>query len=271
MTSKKKPSIESVLDINSNNIWSVSENEVASLWEMERKDPDFANSEEKVINTLRTGFEVIHFNPDDEREAARFSPDEWAIITHSDPQRGCAALRRKQIRSLADLTYENIKHLTAPMLLELIDRNFGGGWDSIPLSVRDIIESQFDISTSTLPASRIHAKGGTLERKVKQGFEVLEVAKGTWTEAIFAKKKEIVAVTRPVKEPKAVKPDDIPGEEDDDIDLPDDTDTPTDEDEEDPEVDPNAEDLTGVDEETLYSCYSAEAEVHDDDEEDVAE
>ena len=78
------------------------------------------------------------------------------------------------------------------MLLELISRNFGGGWDSIALAIRDIIETGFEISTTQLPASRIHAPGGTVEKKVAQGFEVLEIPKGTWVEAIFAKKKDPV-------------------------------------------------------------------------------
>ena len=78
------------------------------------------------------------------------------------------------------------------MLLELIDRNFGGGWDSIALAIRDIIETGFEISTTQLPASRIHAPGGTVEKKKAQGFDVLEIPKGTWIEAIFAKKKDPV-------------------------------------------------------------------------------
>jgi hypothetical protein len=106
------------------------------------------------------------------------------------------AVRKKYITRLSDLSYENIRHITAATLLELIDRNFGGGWDSIALSMKDIILSSFEISTTTLPASRIHAPGGTLERKVAQGFEVLEIAKGTWVEAIFAKKKEPLAKIR---------------------------------------------------------------------------
>ena len=78
------------------------------------------------------------------------------------------------------------------MLLELISRNFGGGWDSISLSIRDIIEMGFEISTTQLPQSRIHAPGGTVEKKIAKGFEVLEIAKGTWVEAIFARKKDPV-------------------------------------------------------------------------------
>ena len=84
----------------------------------------------------------------------------------------------------------------------MIEGNFGGGWDSISLTIKDIIESAFDISTTTLPASRIHAAGGTLERKVADGYEALEIAKGTWVEAIFAKKREPVEKLRFVPEPE---------------------------------------------------------------------
>ena len=71
----------------------------------------------------------------------------------------------------------------------MLDRNFGGGWDSLTQSVQDIILSGFDISTTTLPKDRLHKKGGLYEKKVEDGYEVLEVAKGNWVEAIFAKVK----------------------------------------------------------------------------------
>ena len=56
-------------------------------------------------------------------------------------------------------------------------------------SIQDIIESGFDISTTTLPKDRLHKPGGMYEKKVADGYEVLEVVKGTWVEAIFAKVK----------------------------------------------------------------------------------
>ena len=90
---------------------------------------------------------------------------------------------------VTDLTYENIRHITASKLMEVLERNFGGGWDSLSQSIQDIIESGFEISTTTLPKDRLHKKGGMYEKKVADGFEVLEVEKGTWVEAIFAKLK----------------------------------------------------------------------------------
>ena len=90
---------------------------------------------------------------------------------------------------VTDLTYENIRHISAQKLLEVLDRNFGGGWDSLSQSIKDIIEHGFDISTTTLPQDRLHKTGGMYEKKVNDGFEVLEIPKGTWIEAIFAKEK----------------------------------------------------------------------------------
>lgn len=127
---------------------------------------------------------------------------------------------------VTDLTYENIRHISAAKLIEVLDRNFGGGWDSLSQSIQDIIESGFDISTTTLPKDRLHKPGGMYEKKVNDGFEVLEITKGAWVEAIFAKEKP--EVEKPVAKvddddfrDKYDREDDD-DEEDDDEDLPDD-------------------------------------------------
>lgn len=187
---KQEALIESILDLNSTNVWNLTEQDIKKAWDEEKSEGSFATSEDKLLNIIRLSFDVVHYNPSDPREKAKYENGEWVTFQHCNEKKGWVAVRKKYITRLSDLSYENIRHITAATLLELIDRNFGGGWDSIALSMKDIILSSFDISTTTLPASRIHAPGGTLERKVAQGFEVLEIAKGTWVEAIFAKKKE---------------------------------------------------------------------------------
>ena len=193
---KQEALIESILDLNSTNVWKLTEQDIQKAWNDEKNEGSFATSEDKLLNIIRLSFDVVHYNPSDRREKAKYENGEWATFQHCNEKKGWVAVRKKYITRLTDLSYENIRHITAATLLELIDRNFGGGWDSIALSLKDIILSGFDISTTTLPASRIHAPGGTLERKVAQGFEVLEIAKGTWIEAIFAKKKEPLAKIR---------------------------------------------------------------------------
>ena len=90
------------------------------------------------------------------------------------------AIKKRPIMRVTDLTYENIRHISAAKLIEVLDRNFGGGWDSLSQSIQDIILSGFDISTTTLPKDRLHKKGGLYEKKIEDGYEVLEVAKGSW-------------------------------------------------------------------------------------------
>lgn len=241
--------LESILDLNSNNVWNLNEEQIAALWEKEKTEEGFSASEEKLLNTIRLSFEVVHYNPADEREVKKYESGGWAHFSRCDEKKGMVALRRKYIKRITDLSYENVRHITAPMLLELIDRNFGGGWDAIPLSIKDIIESAFDISTTQLPTSRIHVAGGTLERKVAQGYDVLEVAKGTWTEAIFAKKKEPVVKLRCNSDTKYDEDGNlISNEQDEDL-------------EDNEAMDNEQED------DTFYSSYAAEAEVKEETEE----
>lgn len=241
--------MESILDINSNNIWNSDENELATLWEQDKAEEGFQSSEEKLLNVMRLAFEVVHYNAQDERESKKYENGEWATFSHADGKR-FVAIRRKTIKRITDLSYENIRHVSAPMLLELIDRNFGGGWDAIPLSIKDIIEVGFDVSTTCLPSSRLHAPGGTYERKKAAGFDVLEVTKGTWTEAIFAKKKEPMEKLRFISENRYDEDGNLI--QDDEEDLPD---------------DPMSDDEDGdEDDETFYSSYSAEADVKEEDE-----
>lgn len=239
----KNYGVESVRDLNSSNIWGLDAMELAELWSnvKKEKDEDLPMSEDKVLNVLRLAFEVVQFDTENEREAAKYKTGSYVVLSHLDEKKkGGIAIRKKEIKRITDLSYENVKYISAATLLELIDRNFGGGWDSISLAIKDIIESVFDISTTTLPASRIHAKGGTLERKVADGYEVLEVAKGTWVEAIFAKKKELHEKLRFVAESSSMSDDENGDNMDDDDD-------------------------TESNDEDFYESYTPEADVKDDD------
>ncbi len=263
---EKNARVESILDLNSNNIWPLSESEVAELWNKERQEGDFSLYEEKLLNTIRLAFEVVHYNEQDQRQAERYENGEWACFTHCSAQKGKVAIRRKVISRITDLSYENVRHITAPMLLELIDRNFGGGWESLSLPIRNIIESGFDVSTTQLPASRIHAPGGTLEKKVAQGFGVLEIPKGSWVEAIFAKKKEDVSKMFFEGEEGRDMDEELLGRDDEKFaakkraSFDDDSDDEN-EDENTYEEENEEVDDVSLDDETFYSSYSPEAEV----------
>lgn len=262
MSKQKEEKLDSILDLNSNNVWNVTDAEIAELWDKERKEESFPPYEEKLLNIIRLAFEVVHFDNGDERESAKYNDGEWTTFPRTDIKKGIVAIRKRVISKLNDLSYENIRHISAATLLELISRNFGGGWDSIPLFMKDIIESGFEISTTTLPASRIHQPGGTLEKKVADGFDVLEVEKGTWIEAIFAKKKAPATKLRFLSDDDYDEEGNRVQRDEDDEDL-EDRDDEDEEEEEDEDVAPTEDD-------TFYSSFAAEAVVKDEDDEDTA-
>jgi hypothetical protein len=207
-----------------------------------------------MVNVIRHAFDVDHFASDDEREETRYRKMGYITMQTGNPKCNIA-IRKKQIRKITDLSYENIHHINAKTLLELIESNFGGGWDSISLSIRDIIETAFFISTTTLPAARLHMKGGMMDKKLEDGYEMLEISKGLWVEAIFAKKKELV-MDKPrfqnleAEEEKKRRR----GEDDDDLD-----DDDEDLDDEDEKDDRDKDDDEDEDDETYYGSFTPEA------------
>lgn len=250
---KKPIMVESILDLNANNVWDLSDYQIGELWERDRKEEDFSTSEDKLLNIIRLAFEVVHYNVDDPRDVKKYESGGWVKICHCNPARGVVAIRRKSITRISDLSYENIRHISAPELLSLLEANFGSGWESLSLQIRDVIETGFDISTTQLPTSRIHTPGGTLSKKVAQGYDVLEIPRGTWTEAIFAKKKDPVAKIRFVVPEARFDEDGNP--------LPDDEAL----------SDGNADDQDDQNDDTFYSSYAAEANAKAEDEEAEAE
>jgi hypothetical protein len=246
--------LRSILDVNSKNVWKITETELAFLWQKGITSEDLKGNEDKMVNVIRHAFDVDHFASDDEREETRYRKMGYITMQTGNPKRNIA-IRKKQIRKITDLSYENIHHINAKTLLELIESNFGGGWDSISLSIRDIIETAFFISTTTLPAARLHMKGGMMDKKLEDGYEMLEISKGLWVEAIFAKKKELV-MDKPrfqnleAEEEKKRRR----GEDDDDLD-----DDDEDLDDEDEKDDRDKDDDEDEDDETYYGSFTPEA------------
>lgn len=209
--------------------WELQENDVFRLWEAAEKDADLKDNFRHYADVIRSAFEIEEVKVDHPEVIKKYEARGFKIgkLSAGEGEKDAKkwAIKKRPISRVTDLTYENIRHISAAKLLEVIDRNFGGGWDSLSQTIRDIIESGFDISTTTLPKDRLRNPGGMYETKVADGFEVLEIAKGTWVEAIFAKIKPLAEKIKPVDD------EDIKGkhrrnsdddDDDDDEDLPDD-------------------------------------------------
>lgn len=196
------------------NVWQLQENDVYRIWESVEKDVDAREIYPRFITMIRTAFEIEEVKIDKPEIIKKYEARGMVIgYLHSDTGKKKFGIKKRPILRVTDLTYENIRHISAAKLLEVIDNNFGGGWDSLSQSIKDIIESGFDISTTTLPKDRMHKPGGLFEKKTNDGFAVLEIPKGTWIEAIFAKEKPEMIKTK-IEQNDAITDDDLNDEDD---------------------------------------------------------
>ena len=184
--------------LNKSNIWDTQENDIFRMWEAAEKDADLKDNMRHYMDIIHSAYDAEEVKIDKPEVIKKYENRGYKIglLKVDEATKVKWAIKKHPISRVTDLTYENIRHISAAKLIEVLDRNFGGGWESLSQSIQDIIQSAFDISTTTLPKDRLHNPGGMYEKKVNDGFEVLEIAKGSWVEAIFAKEKPVVERVR---------------------------------------------------------------------------
>lgn len=221
----KQQKVLTLKTLTKSNVWEVQENDILRMWKSAEKDADFKDNKRHYIDVIRSAFEIEEIKIDKPEVIKKYEARGFKIgsLSLSENASGKCGIKKRPIMRVTDLTYENIHHISAKKLMEVLDRNFGGGWDSLSQSIQDIIESGFDISTTTLPKDRLHKQGGMYDKKVNDGFEVLEIPKGSWVEAIFAKEKPEVEKPVSHKDDDDIRDKDIDSDDDNDNeDLPDD-------------------------------------------------
>ena len=210
--------------LNKSNVWELQENDVFRIWSAGEKDADMTENINRYITILRSAFEIEEVKVDRPEVIRKYEMRGMCVglLRVDESNKVKYAIKKRPILRVTDLTYENIRHISAAKLLEVIERNFGGGWDSLSQSIKDIIESGFDISTTTLPKDRLHKPGGLYEKKMEDGFDVLEIPKGMWTEAIFAKEKPEMVKVKMRYDEDGVHFEDDDADSDEDVDIKDD-------------------------------------------------
>ena len=251
----------SIKAVTKNSVWDIQENDVFRMWEAATKDAEVKENIQHYLDIFKSAFLIEEIKEESAAVKKGYEKRGYKVmdIKFDDNLKFLWAIKKRPILRVTDLSYENIRHISAAKLLEVIDRNFGGGWDSLSQSIQDIILSGFDISTTTLPKDRLHKKGGMYDKKVEDGFDVLEVPKGGWVEAIFAKLK-------PEEEKIKMKFSDKDKDEDKDSDDEDDNedyeveDNYSSHDEEDEVQDPNDDEITEDNYSTMMDLGSEDPE-----------
>ena len=172
------------------NIWTVSEAELNQMLIDGKKKEGYAENEAHYMNIIHSVFDIQYFDRDDEKVKAKLEAEQYDLFyAPNDGEYNAVAIRKRKITKITDLTLENVSHLAPEDILNLIENNMGTGWQGLPLAIQDVIESAFYVDVSLMPEAAIHRKGGVIDRRKEDGYEVLEIPRGNWIEAIFVKQK----------------------------------------------------------------------------------
>ena len=258
---ESNPSL-SIKAVTKSSVWDIQENDVFRMWEAATKDAEVKENIQHYLDIFKSAFLIEEIKEDFMAAKKSYEKRGYKVaqIKFDESLKFAWAIKKRPIMRVTDLTYENIRHISAAKLVEVLDRNFGGGWDSLSQSVQDIILSGFDISTTTLPKDRLHKKGGMYEKKVEDGFDVLEVEKGGWVEAIFAKIKPEQEKLRMQFSSKPEGEEGVEGDDDEDFEVEDNYVSHDEEDDESEVEDPNDDEINEDNYSTMMDLGSEDPE-----------
>ena len=248
-------------DLTKGNVWAMTESDINQMLQEGKKQEGFSDMEAHYMNIIRPVFDIVYLDRSDESKVKQLEAEKYDIFSvPSEGENNAIAIRKHRIKKVTDLTLENVAHLLPEEILTLIRENLGTGWQGLPLALQDIIESAFYVDCAVMPASAMHRTGGIIDRRKADGYEVLEIERGSWIEGIFLKQKPKIekvrfssAIDDEVK--RRTKSEDDSDDEDDadddDLEDLDDDNVGNDEDEEDDVIEeetPRIEDIDAIDE-----------------------
>lgn len=178
-------------DLNKSNVWTITPSELSQMIiDAKKKREEFAENEKHYMNIIRAVFDIQYLKREESNRVNQLENAKYEIFSTPDENGNNAiAIRKHPIKKVTDLTMENILHLEPWEVLELIGNNMGTGWKGLPLAIQDIIESAFFVDCTIMPTKTMRKEGGIIDKRKEDGYEVLEIERGTWIEGIFMKPK----------------------------------------------------------------------------------
>ncbi len=180
-------------------IWGLDIAELVRLWREAEREGEFKDNKSHYEAVLRCGFEVEELKNDNPRILDRIVEKYEARGYYigklkglgSEDENSRIAIKKREIKRVCDLSMDNIRYVSVDQLLEVLDRNFGCGWEALSNDVKAIIMKSFEVSTTQLPKDRLHNPGGMYERMMNEDYKALEIERGNWVEVIFARLREV--------------------------------------------------------------------------------
>ena len=152
---ESNPSL-SIKAITKSSVWDIQENDVFRMWDAATKDAEVRENIQHYVDIFKSAFLIEEIKEDVLLVKKSYEKRGYKVaqIKFDDNLKFNWAIKKRPIMRVTDLTYENIRHISAAKLCEVLDRNFGGGWDSLSQSIQDIILSGFDHYPSQRPSAQ---------------------------------------------------------------------------------------------------------------------
>ena len=108
-------------------VWDIQENDVFRLWEGSEKDAEVRENVRHYQDILRSAFMIEELKDDSKANKQKYEKQGYKVaqVKIDESTKVTWALKKRPIIRVTDLTYENIRHITAAKLIEVLDRNFG--------------------------------------------------------------------------------------------------------------------------------------------------
>lgn len=119
--------------LNKSNVWDIQENDVYRMWNAAEKEADLKDNVRQYVDILRSAFDIEEVKIDRPEVISKYEARGFKVgfVKIDDSTKVKWAIKKRPILRVTDLTYENIHHISAAKLLEVLERNFGGGWKSV--------------------------------------------------------------------------------------------------------------------------------------------
>ena len=151
----------SLKNLTKSTVWDIQENDVFRLWSQAERDADLKDNENHYLDVIKSAFTLEEVKVDRPEVIAKYEERGYKIgqIKLDDSTVVKWAIKKKPINRISDLTKDNIHRISARKIIDVLEGNFGGGWESLDKNVQDIILGAFEVTTTTLPTARLKKSG----------------------------------------------------------------------------------------------------------------
>ena len=127
MTKKEEKKVWSIKTLTKSSVWDVQENDIFRMWEGAEKDAEVKENVRHYVDIIRNAFMIEEVKGDLGIEKKKYEKQGYKVaeVKLDDNKRVTWAIKKRPIMRVTDLTYENIRHISASKLIEVLDRNFG--------------------------------------------------------------------------------------------------------------------------------------------------